>query len=314
MLELGAGPGIFRAIGWLYWGLMLAAVAAALWFPKRRIVKALLAMIALGVFIGPVLVHEYELRQQRDEYLAKRAVAQAQFEMRCQGAGERIERREQGVEGVYLMKVRPERVDYDEQFAEGDIYGHDVGGEDYIKSFLRVSEGHELDGKLAQRHERGYVFVEAVDPQGGVLHRYWGVLRPTVRRDPKWVERERIKDPNFPDFEASFELKRQKIDKLTARYGVMWADISTREDREQWVAGGVLQVIDLQTNTVIAERRGYMWDRGLGSRAGARSPWGFAPNEACPEFSQIGPSDSRRSRRSENRDFVFKTLVPTSGE
>jgi hypothetical protein len=64
---------------------------------------------------------------------------------------------------------------------------------------------------------------------------------------------------------------------------VTWADISTREDRARWVAGGVIQVIDLSTQEVIAERKGFMWDYGMGSRSGGRSPWAFAKDVACPE-------------------------------
>lgn len=68
------------------------------------------------------------------------------------------------------------------------------------------------------------------------------------------------------------------------RYGVTYDDISTREEREYWIAGSSLKVIDMQTNEIIAERIGYMVDWAQGSRAGQRSPWLFAADNACPGF------------------------------
>lgn len=48
------------------------------------------------------------------------------------------------------------------------------------------------------------------------------------------------------------------IDTITSQYGVNWEDISTKEDRDHWVAGGKRQIIDLQTNKVVAEVIGYV--------------------------------------------------------
>ena len=112
-----------------------------------------------------------------------------------------------------------------------------------------------------------------------------------------------------------FTLDRAPIREFTARFGVEWNDISTREDREHWIAGSSLKVIDLQTNEVIAERVGYMIDRGQGSQAGGRSPWLFAEQFACPSFPRIGQFDARQRRAgSETRRFVVRILNSASGE
>lgn len=74
---------------------------------------------------------------------------------------------------------------------------------------------------------------------------------------------------------------------------------------------------DLETNEAIAERVGFMIDRGQGSKAGSRSPWSFAVNNACPEFPQVGEFDPRRKRDSINtnlRQFAIKVLTPTTGD
>ena len=110
------------------------------------------------------------------------------------------------------------------------------------------------------------------------------------------------------------ETVSQPIQQQSARYGITWDDISTREDRELWIAGGSLKVIDLQTNEVIAERTGYMMDREQGSRAGARSPWAYALRNACPGFPSDGTHTTRSWPRTETLIFVSKVLQPITGK
>jgi hypothetical protein len=93
------------------------------------------------------------------------------------------------------------------------------------------------------------------------------------------------------------------------RYGVTYDDISTREERDYWIAGSSLKVIDLPTNEVMAERIGYMMDRGQGDRGGGRSPWLFAKNNACPQFPAA--PDGHVVQANQTRDFVVKTLKPS---
>ena len=79
-----------------------------------------------------------------------------------------------------------------------------------------------------------------------------------------------------------------------------------RKDREHWVAGGSLKVIDLHTKEIVAERVGYMIDQAQGIQAGGRSPWASAQQDACPPFPVVGESDFRRLRReTQTRDFVL---------
>lgn len=93
-------------------------------------------------------------------------------------------------------------------------------------------------------------------------------------------------------------------------------DISTREERSNWIAGSSLKVVDLDREKVIAERVGYMIDWAQGSRAGGRSPWLFAADNACPEFDRDFPVASRlKSHKNRNQlhqtaRFVEKVLMP----
>ena len=111
-----------------------------------------------------------------------------------------------------------------------------------------------------------------------------------------------------------FVLERVPASEQLPRYGVTFDDISTHEEREYWIAGSSLKVIDLQTNEVIAERIGYMVDLGQGSRAGGRSPWLFAADNACPDFQRF-KNPVVRTRGASNQawqtqDFVEKVLKP----
>ncbi len=74
-------------------------------------------------------------------------------------------------------------------------------------------------------------------------------------------------------------------------------------------------MIDLQTNQVMAERIGYMVDRGQGNTNSGRSAWLFAADNACPDFWRnrvlprpIGSGASLQIHQTE--DFVERVLKP----
>jgi hypothetical protein len=232
---------------------------------------------------------------------ARLAKAEAMFQERCKTAGEKIYRTVDNVEGVFLMKLRPERHNFSDQFALDDPYGRDLGGkEGYIGSFL--SGFFEANYRRPEKPmpsappHIAYQYVEAVDPKDGTRYRYTG----------------RIDEPWRYDKAYSTSYKRFVLDKAPAsgpapRYGVTYDDISTREEREYWIAGSSLKVIDLKTNEVIAERIGYMMDRGQGNRSGGRSPWLFAADSACPEFA---PRHGATAQQLQTENFVEKVLKP----
>ena len=96
----------------------------------------------------------------------------------------------------------------------------------------------------------GYSYVDAIDPKDGQRYRYTGRMGFT----PEDIKQGRL-------------VPRFLLDKVLAsgpapRYGITYNDISTPEDRAVWIAGSSLKVIDLETKEVIAERIGYLFDRG----------------------------------------------------
>lgn len=256
--------------------------------------------------IVPVLLGLLVLAPQQSLAAEQGRLAQAEalFKRRCATAGERITRTVKDVEGIFLLKVRPKPVQDDEQYRLDDPYGSDLGGQDYIQSFLKAH--YELPERM--RHLRlphrtyqpqtqfGYDFVDTVDPKSGARMRYTAYVEQPGKTDPSY---------SLNYFRVVVESSPTK--EPAPRYGVTYDDISTREDRAFWIAGSSLRVIDLRDGTVIAERIGYMMDRGQGSSSGGRLPWLHATFHACPAFD--GPHPPSRQRGQTDR-FVEKVLLP----
>lgn len=301
------GP-LARNLGTLYW-LLALAVAALLWW-KLGTLKAKItgASLAIAVFALPVLLTYLSVAPKAKAQAQRFEKAKAHFEMRCQSAGERIVRTVDNVDGVVWMKWRELRdaADPYDQFKLNDPFGRECTGKDCVEQLLALNTSiGRFQAEIDLRKGR-YQYVESIDPADGKPHRYIGVMVP--RWSEEGVRRHRASTGRDIDDDAYwFSALKTPIERLGARYGITWDDISTREDRELWIAGGSLKVIDLQSNEVIAERIGYMWDRGLGNRGGERQPWSFAQRNACPPF-----EDGRRG--AESRKFVQRVLKPSQGE
>ncbi|MBW8830730.1 MAG: hypothetical protein JF606_15125 [Burkholderiales bacterium] len=296
------GP-LLSALGLLYWAVALGTAGLLLWWlrQKPRWLSAPLAVAVLGAFIYPVATHVQEKRQQHDEAKATLDAAMALFQERCKTAGEKITRTVGNVDGVVWMKWRTKEVNLSDQFKLDDPYGKDCDGDGCIADLLRVTGGAELNPEEAKRHTKGYSFVETIDPVDGKRYRYVGVMKLHPRWTEQAIAREKaLSGKGIEPSDYPFSLERKPITNFTARYGLTWDDISTREDREHWIAGGSLKAIDIQTNEVIAQRVGYLMDSGQGSQAGFRSPWGWATSH--------GPRCPRVFERS--WDFATKVVQP----
>jgi hypothetical protein len=294
------GP-LVRGAGLLYWLVALAVALFFVWLFRSRMAKIIAAVLVLAAFGTPVYLHQSSRDDARAQFRAKSAKAKAHFEMRCQSAGERIVRTVDNVDGVVWMKWREpyDAAEPYDQFRMNDPFGRDCHGAQCVQSLLRVTRGAELDPDRKMPVHSGFVFVEAVDPK---------TAQP--RRFIRQLFRPKDRDPSYGAWVVDPELVAEPIDGFTSRYGITWDDISTREDREFWIAGGSLKVIDLQTNEVIAERIGYMWDRGLGDSGGGRQPWTFARDNACPPF----PGGMPRWPTTQSVQFVLNVLRPSVGE
>lgn len=252
------------------------------------------------------------------ERLAK---AEAMFQERCKTAGEKIYRTVENVEGIFLLKLRPDGINYGSQFSMDDPYGRDLGGDGYIQAFIRGSYQANTRGPYAPGSppRLGYFYVEAIDLKDGNRYRYTGSVDVVGRQDSSSFNNqvELKRNPNYDLNIYAFVLKKAVATGAPPRYGVTYDDISTHNEREYWIAGSSLKVIDLKTNEVIAERIGYMMDRRQGDRTGNRSPWLFAADNACPSFQRnpllpLLSGQGAAAQRHQTQDFVEKVLKPTS--
>lgn len=302
MLKLSGFDVLFAVAGNLYLLLAFAGVCVALWKGKTWLRKGIYAVLVIFAFAAPLAP---EVSRQI-EYRNRLATAQHMFAERCKTAGEKIHKTVEGVEGIYLMKVRA-TTNFGNQFELDDPYGHDSTGDQYLLNFLQGFYHQRNDPPVAGSPPRiGYHYIEAQDPKDGQRYRYTG----------------RTEQPGLTDKRYLYDYKRFVLDKTPApgkppRYGVTYDDISTREEREYWIAGSSLKVIDLETKEVIGERIGYMMDWAQGSTAGFRSPWLYAADNACPGFQwnpnfPINPSNGGGSSQQPGQTLIFveKVLKP----
>lgn len=268
---------------------------------RRAVQTTLLPRALLGALLCGMLA-ACSMVPVRGELSERQINARAMWQERCKQSGEFIHKTVDDVEGLVLLKLRNWNANFEDQFLMEDLYGSDVGGTGYIKSFLR---GYLLSGRTDYgagydaMGKRGYLYVEAVDPDDGKRYRYTG------RLDEPWQA-----DKSYLKGYIHLLMDRVPAPPAMPRYGVTFEDISTRLDRENWIAGSSLKVIDLKTNEVIAERIGYMYDWAQGSREGFRSPWLMAADNACPAF---GRSDVKATTAQIGQTvrFVEKVLHPT---
>ena len=236
---------------------------------------------------------------------ARLAKAEAMFQERCKKAGEFIYRTAENVEGVLLLKIRPSEINRGDQYKMDDPYGRDLGGEGYIGSFIRGSFDlmRSKEARPGWPLRLGYRYVDTIDPNDGKRWRHTG------RIDQPW-----LRDKRYGEWVREFVLDKVQAPEPAPRYGVTYDDISTREERDYWIAGSSLKVMDLKTNEVMAERVGYMMDRGQGNNSGGRAPWLLAADYACPDFHRypnpvvVVPGSSAQPRQA--ADFVEKVLHP----
>jgi hypothetical protein len=259
--------------------------------------------------------------QEADSPKKRQERAVKMFQERCKNAGVKIARTVDDVEGVFLLKVRPEseETNYADQFRMNDPYGHDSAGDWFIKKFFLETylfANRYASAKMTafiRDNYKGYRWVEAIDPKDGKRYRYTGAIKAVGKQDVTAynVQVELKRNPNYDLNIYNFVLEKSPATGEPPRYGVTYDDISTREEREYWIAGSSLKVVDSKTGEVIAERIGYMMDWAQGSRAGGRSPWLLAADNACPAFP--GTPSSHAEQNDQTRYFVVRVLKPIQG-
>lgn len=264
--------------------------------------------IALLAFITACATKNEQIDRDRLSAKARQETAMRMWKERCETkAGIKIYRTVENVDGIFLMKIRPGGVpNYGDQFKLDDPYGSDSTDDRYILNFLKGFYHQQPDVKVTPGNppRAGFSYVEAVDPNDGQRYRYTGRIEEPWQTNKSYLKGY-----------TRFVFDKEPSSGPPPRYGVTYDDISTHEEREYWIAGSSLRVIDLVTNEVIAERIGYMVDWAQGSTAGFRSPWLFAADNACPDFNSDNlrrvPGPGSSAQASQTIVFVEKVLKPS---
>lgn len=260
MLELGVGADMVRGIGWMLWGLIALGLWLALSKPKTvtgKVICTALVLAMPAVILGPSAYRSYEYRKRYE-------VAKAHFDERCKTAGEKIYRTVEGEEGIQLWGMREGNRTRDEANPDWQAAGMPNApvGEGYVSQYLSYennlnpgSERGTLNSQPQNLIARGFRFVDVKKPEGGFIRYRINTNRPNT---------------------SAPHLTTEPVSTSDAGYAVDYLDVSTPDGRANWIAGGHVKVIDTRTKEVLAEMTAFGFERGFGSKAGARQPWRFA--------------------------------------
>jgi hypothetical protein len=295
---------LLKLTGWGFIAVTLIVLAMALWLPKRWWGKLLAAVAVLAVASIIPLKASKQVSQQQikvDEYKQRYDVAKALFDERCKTAGEKIYKTVENVDGVLLLKLRSAglEVKQEDQFWPDAGSPREYGGEDFVRSFLKFEYENEYsqpDGTtktMMRPGERGQLNLNR-RPNGSLLkngYQYVDVKQPAG----SFIRYRRTEER---DSALTSDILKSK----PSRYAIDFVNDTAPLDRQHWVAGTTIVITDTMTGEVIAERKSFAFEPGLGSDAGQRTPWLFA--ETCP---------SRREdeQRTVTRFFVDQILKPT---
>jgi len=185
-------------------------------------------------------------------------------------AGEFIFKTVENVEGIMQMRPRAEATDYMLQhlYALEDPYGETYGeefnmGPDALKTGIqdgyvnpRYADAVKKRGHDLYKPDQNYKFIEKPIPahlqNSADAAKYLRYTRPNT--DNLVFENGQYMYP-YGQQPPMFE---ERVKDLKTRYGFTWRGITRPHDRELGIAGGELIIVDLQTNEVLAVRRGYV--------------------------------------------------------
>ena len=309
MIELGPGADVVRGIGILTWLFIIGTLIWAWSKPRTRVGKYLAVATVLGLLAAFPGRWAWERQQALSSHRASLAKARAILQERCKNAGEKIYKTVEGVEAIAILRKR-RYVDTRPQIME-DPFGAagNPWESDYPLSFLlpRQKNGQFMGGWMTYKkfHDEwdrpGYAYVDLRDQDDNSIVRY--TLAIAFPKQDNMRESGEKFDGYGEPRPYRFVVNPFPSPGPMPRYGVIFEDLTTPEERALWVAGSAFRVLDLETNEVLGERIGYFMDEGMGSTATARTPWYSAKQWSCPEYGIGGTY-----RENWDREFTERVL------
>ena len=266
MLELGVGADLLRSIGWLYLAVAVVAAALAMRSAKSTRGKIFSAAVVLAAFGFLPVTNYFQAKAQAEAYKQKYDAAAAIFKKLCETAGDKIYKTVENVDGIRLTKMFSTEDRTTDPAWEAAAFAKAFAGPDYISSLLWFEEirsppDARRRGSLTSTPTpvSGFRFVEVPTSDPGKFDQY------SLKYDDEYKRLRPFKEAGRPS---------------SARYSVSIEDLPQHRDLKNWIAGGLIQIRDIQSSEVIAEHRRFAFDPALGSTAGQRQQWLFA--DACP--------------------------------
>lgn len=266
---------IFATAGF---GLALLSVALLLIDPDRRGARWSLFAAALLLALPPA--SELWARRAENEAFARElAAGQALFEERCSTAAATRRYAVGAVEGVRLTGLRApvsEAAHTDRDWPDAGL-PRDRVGDAYIRAFLtvdvhddRTNPDWSIPGLPGTVTLAGYRFVDVAQPDGS-YRRY-----------------RTASDSGKGDMSAEPIAADQ-----AARYAVQFARIDAAGDRQHWVAGASVKVIDTQSAEVIGELTAFAHVQPHRRARGQPDERDWTAARTCPAYKDLPDLQAR---------------------
>jgi hypothetical protein len=228
----------------------------------------------------------------------------AYFEEKCRTvAGERIYRTVPDVNGVLLMKVRPQRsqTELEDPMWPGAAFSREYYADDFVETFLGYENAainpdgnrgvitKENRGSISPTKypggRPGYRYVDVMDANDGQR------IRVTQKSDEPWQY-----DKTYLKGYIRYFLDKTPTTAPAPRYGVTYEDHVIPQERAMGVASSTVKVVDLHTQEVLGEMIRYAYrPRGL-----RLTEW--LTSNRCPDHA-VGVGSATRK-------FVDQVLIP----
>lgn len=266
--------------------------------------KLLALLLSVGMLHACASQQNAVSSADREAVAAMSKAGKAYFDKKCKTiAGEKIYRTVPDVEGLVLLKARPERsqTQLEDPMWPGAAFNDESYGERYIKDFLGYEHGRLPKEELAPGiYRRGYITTD-IRPGGLPGYRYVDVMnaKDGLRYRVIGTYKEVTHTHSYDG--VKFKTNDYVLDKTPTtasapRYGVTYEDHVIPEERAIGVASSTVKVVDLATNEVLGELIRYAWrPRGI-----KLTDWLTASN--CPHHA-VGSNSATRK-------FVDQVLIP----
>ena len=290
---------------------------------RRSLLYGVLLLLMLwAAFPGRWAWNEHRLAKAEEEKKAALArKARALYEEKCRTvAGEKIYRTVLDVEGIVLLKVRPQAGgrEWADLMWPGAAFALESRADEYITTFLGYEQSSR-EGVPVTPDRRGYIntnyvpenasnlpgyrYVDVIDEKDGQRYRYTGSNKVVGKKDitaPN-VQLGIKNDPTYDLNVYQWTLVKGLAPDPSPRYGVTFEDHVIPDERALGVASSTVRVLDIKTGEVLGEMTRFAW--------GSTKPSGFNPTPwltawKCPAHG-VGANAATRK-------FVDQVLVPRS--